>query len=350
MAKPWPLLIPVVLLAGCAPTATESNYRAQEIQIMYPETSEHWLYFNGDPQQIEVAGEMVTLEVRERIDPEAFPDTLSVNGGPIYQQTRPPIPSVASTVRAPYSNDLLVSTKQTLRSVWFHDGAAWWRLSGELGAGKSVTVQPKLDSPRLGDLSRMASGIILDEILARSGGHEVVVYELEAPLAPNVTLNPAPTSSSTLALAVQYSVDTGVSDSEQRSGAYRILDQGSYSGYNEPEPMVILLDSQAELERAWGILKQNKAEMPPLPELDFSQKSALIIFQGLRNTGGYGFQIRSAKISSGNLSISVVMQSPKAGTLVTQALTSPYVLLEVQGKPTDVRVLDQNGKLITQGH
>jgi secondary thiamine-phosphate synthase enzyme len=29
---------------------------------------------------------------------------------------------------------------------------------------------------------------------------------------------------------------------------------------------------------------------------------------------------------------------------------SPYVLLEVQGKPTDVRVLDQNGKLITQGH
>ena len=138
MAKPWPLLIPVVLLAGCAPTATESNYRAHEIQIMFPETAERWLYFSGEPQQVEVAGEVVALAAWEQVDPRAFPGSLSANGAPIYQQTNPPTPSFATTIKAPYSNDLVVSTQQSLRSVWFHDGATWWQVSGPLKAGQSI--------------------------------------------------------------------------------------------------------------------------------------------------------------------------------------------------------------------
>ena len=197
-------------------------------------------------------------------------------------------------------------------------------------------------------MDRASSALILDEILARSGGHEVVVYELETPLASNLALNPGPSNSSTLALAVQYSVGTGASETQERSGAYRIVDQGSYSSYNDPEPMAILIDDQAELERAWALLKGNQVPVPLAPQVDFSQKSALVIFQGLRSTGGYGFEIRSAKLAGDQLSVRIVMQSPKAGTLVTQALTSPYVLLEVQGKPTAARILDQNGRLIAQ--
>ena len=209
-------------------------------------------------------------------------------------------------------------------------------------------MAPKLDSPRLDDLDRASSEIILDEILARSGGHEVVVYELKTPLAPNLGLNPGPSESSTLALAVQYSVATAATNTEERPGAYRILDQGSYSAYDEPEPMAILINNQTELEQAWTLLKGNQVPLPPAPQVDFTQKSVLAIFQGLRNTGGYGFEIRSAKLSGDQLSVRIVMQSPKAGTLVTQALTSPYVLLEVQGKAQDARVLDQAGNLIAQ--
>jgi len=42
------------------------------------------------------------------------------------------------------------------------------------------------------------------------------------------------------------------------------------------------------------------------------------------------------------------LRKPKPGSLVTQAITSPYVLLRVQGKPAKVRFLDERGNLLEQ--
>ncbi len=94
----------------------------------------------------------------------------------------------------------------------------------------------------------------------------------------------------------------------------------------------------------------NHDEQPP--PVDFSQNGVLLVAMGQRNTGGYAvdFANSEAVISAGVLRFSVNWREPRKGMMVTQALTSPCMLLKTPKAEFErIEIKDQNGVLRLSG-
>ncbi|WP_223299545.1 protease complex subunit PrcB family protein [Meiothermus taiwanensis] len=83
---------------------------------------------------------------------------------------------------------------------------------------------------------------------------------------------------------------------------------------------------------------------PATPSVDFSQSRVVAFFWGQKPTGGYGVQYVSSQLSGSTLRVTLRLVSPAPGAILTQALTSPFVLLEVPGRFNRVEFVDVNGR------
>lgn len=91
---------------------------------------------------------------------------------------------------------------------------------------------------------------------------------------------------------------------------------------------------------------RSQTEKPPA--VDFNQYGVLLVAMGQKNTGGYAVDLASndARIESDVLNISVLWQQPRRGMMVTQALTSPCLLLKIpKAQFQHIEVKDQSGKV-----
>ena len=82
------------------------------------------------------------------------------------------------------------------------------------------------------------------------------------------------------------------------------------------------------------------------PPVDFTQNGVLLVAMGQKNTGGYAVDLAAsdAEISESILKLSVNWHEPKKGMMVTQALTSPCLLLKVpKARFERIEVKDQSG-------
>jgi hypothetical protein len=82
------------------------------------------------------------------------------------------------------------------------------------------------------------------------------------------------------------------------------------------------------------------------PPVDFTQNGVLLVAMGRKNTGGYTVDLAAsdAEISDSILKLSVNWREPKKGMMVTQALTSPCMLLKVpKARFERIEVKDQSG-------
>jgi len=75
----------------------------------------------------------------------------------------------------------------------------------------------------------------------------------------------------------------------------------------------------------WQSFWQQVGREPPRV-LDTSAEMAAAIFLGEKNTGGYGAEIIAARVREGRLVIDYRESSPAPDAMVTQALTSPWVV------------------------
>jgi hypothetical protein len=69
-----------------------------------------------------------------------------------------------------------------------------------------------------------------------------------------------------------------------------------------------------------------RLQPPPLPGADLERETLLAVFLGQKPTGGYGADVRGVTLEGGDLFIDLVETSPAPGAMVTQALTSPWLL------------------------
>ena len=75
----------------------------------------------------------------------------------------------------------------------------------------------------------------------------------------------------------------------------------------------------------WQSFWQQVGREPPRV-LDPSAEMAAAIFLGEKNTGGYAADVIGARVREGRLVIDYRESSPAPGAMVTQALTSPWVV------------------------
>lgn len=100
-----------------------------------------------------------------------------------------------------------------------------------------------------------------------------------------------------------------------------------------PEKDYAVLRSEQEYS---GVLSNtDSANLRTIP-VNFSNDILIAVFQGQKNTGGYGISIKKITDDGETLTVYVQEISPGGGCMVTMALTSPYSIVKIQ--KTDKRI------------
>jgi len=126
----------------------------------------------------------------------------------------------------------------------------------------------------------------------------------------------------------------------------REIGRSLYCNTGDDQPRVTLLpDPQAVLDwqAARGITLAGGEAL--------SQTSYALVELGARPTGGYGLAVARAAVLRGEVAVlSATFLSPPAGSIRTQALSSPCVLVQLpRGRYTRVDVEDQSGTVRASG-
>lgn len=335
----------MLALVGCIPQPEQQAYQLSEIQVLFAENTERWTYFYGEPQVVRLGERSLALSKGPTASPLAVPEALLVGGEALYREISPALPRVAQTTRTFPGLQFVVRTSRSVQSAWLFDGG-WSRLGGAFASNAAQVVENRPGSPRLAALSEAENEAVLREILGRRGGRPVVLYELEPPLAPN-RYEPAPSRSQVSALAVQYGLETELTLMPPNPNpSPRVMLQGSQAAYTAPTPAAYLASNPSQLLNIWRLATGNQLPQPATPSVDFNLNRVVAFFWGQKPTGGYGVQYVSSQLSGSTLRVTLRLVSPPPGAIVTQALTSPFVMLEVSGRFSKVEFVDAGGRAL----
>ena len=146
--------------------------------------------------------------------------------------------------------------------------------------------------------------------------------ESAATLAPQTPVRQAASS------AAVYSAQEHQEQAGRIEVAYEILEKGSYG--REFAPAVI--ENQADLDRLYGLLYGQSGRSAP--KIDFKRKKVIAVRAGPFNTGGYGIHLYSAKYTHDGLETVFLISTPEPGQIVTQAFTTPYLIISMGVPPS----------------
>lgn len=76
----------------------------------------------------------------------------------------------------------------------------------------------------------------------------------------------------------------------------------------------------------------------------FEKEQLLVIFMGQRSTGGYSISLKTIQSQGDSLSIETYEKSPDPGAIVTQVLTYPLLILQLDRNYSSFQISDQQGK------
>lgn len=110
------------------------------------------------------------------------------------------------------------------------------------------------------------------------------------------------------------------------------IDRGQYGDIVEGTQTV--LRDEETYASFWERLHADRGSVPDRPNVDFEEEIVVAIVLGQRSTGGYGVEIGEVLASDGGGQIQVQFTETMPGNncVVTQALTSPYVLATVEAQ------------------
>jgi PrcB C-terminal len=87
----------------------------------------------------------------------------------------------------------------------------------------------------------------------------------------------------------------------------------------------VLATTEGEYRRLWA----EKIGDEPAPPVDFTKGVVVFLLAGSRPTGGWSVVPESVEVTGTRAVIHAKIQGPGRGTVVTQALTSPYAVVFV---------------------
>lgn len=95
------------------------------------------------------------------------------------------------------------------------------------------------------------------------------------------------------------------------------------------------LQAVARNDAEWlGLRKRHalvQSNSPPLPDIDFEKEMVAAVFLGDKPTGGYAVEIVRSEKTKGLLTISFREQSPRPGSIQTQAFVQPFHIVSIPG-------------------
>ena len=156
-----------------------------------------------------------------------------------------------------------------------------------------------------------------------------------APLEAAATFAPQTTARQAANSAAVYSTQGHQEQAGRIEVAYEILEEGSYgSGFH-----TAVIENQADFDKLYALLHGRSDR--PAPKIDFKRKKVIAVRAGPFNTGGYGIKLYSAIDTQDGLETVFLITAPEPGQIVTQAFTTPYLIISIDvppSKPVSVKL------------
>lgn len=352
------LLISAGLLGGCAMTGP-SNLKVHEA-LLYGATQERivWVYgtLSGPSSSVKLGDTGVDLR-RPVQDPLTVPGTLSVNGKATYRLPTAAVPTrLAVTRRGTTQFSVTPTNPAELSAVYYTDGTSWVKLGGTSGI---VTATPVNGLQGAGNLTDAEAGALSTALLGQGNLAVGVIDETTAPDRP-LTIEPKPEEYQRTALYVLPNVAT-VTGTGPTAGTplnptpttpvagatVNFTELGSGSQASVPTYTVQIAATQPAANTLYSQAYGNQSAAPSAPAV--GNGTIVGVFLGQRPTGGYSVKVVRASAANGVLTLVVRVGAPGPGSIVTQALTSPWTLVRVEGRYSQVQLVDERGQPLQPG-
>lgn len=158
-----------------------------------------------------------------------------------------------------------------------------------------------------------------------------IAWEQELPAASVTTWNIRYILSSEAPLGyTAFSIDWTVSRYEttvQEKQEFTTIDQGYHSGVTSSAYHAIY-DNETWTS-TWNQHMQFMVDPPPPPIVDFSKYTIVAVFMGEVSTGGYAINVYDVVDTGSSILVKVEKTQPGPRTIVTQALTQPYHIIQI---------------------
>ena len=344
------LLLSAGLFSACTMTGP-SNLRVHEA-LLYGGSQERivWVYgtlTGGSAGSLKLGGQTVDLRAQVE-DVVAVPGSLSVDGKATFRQPTSSIAAPLNVTRLS-NGSFEVVTPGGLSAVYYTDGQTWSKLSGLSGTVGASAVSGLQSA---GQLTAEEAGVLSRALLGQGPLAVGVLADVPAADAA-LTVEPTATEYRRTALYVLPGVTTVAAQfpqlprptppAPQPTGErvnFTEVVSGGQSGVTEPTVTVATTSAAAVSLYAQAYARQTGAPTAPDP----GNGTLVGVFLGQRSTGGYGVTVTSATASGDTLTLVAQVRAPGPGSITTQAITSPWTIVRVDGKYQSVRVVDGSGQ------
>ena len=135
-----------------------------------------------------------------------------------------------------------------------------------------------------------------------------------------------------------------------QSNPAELLRKGVYGSCTLYDASGSWVTNPMALENIYAALnKRQLKDGVVLPNIDFEKYGVLFLEMGQRPTGGYtiDFSPSLSRVIDKQAIIKISWNMPQEGLLLTQAVTSPFILLKIyRADITSIIVVDQNEKIL----
>lgn len=333
MPRTWLLVATsLLLLGGCVPT---SALKMHDLYV-YGVENARYTYFYGQTGELLYGDRSLTLAEPDAAQagggrPFAVAGALMVDGGPYLRQSLERLEGAPIAVsRLLFTTDVRLELGADVSEVVYFDGQSYLRLldEGQAGTVQRVVPRPRLNRLRgLGELSGAEADALAAALEARGRPFALAVL-------PTASLPTHPVDGLSEHSRTGVFVQLGVEVSEEVAGGaaeeltWEVVARGSQAvGFQGASYQ--LVTSRDELIALWQRAYGSQLTVPPLPELDYRRETVVALFLGSKPTGGYGVDVVDARDEGGELYLDLRLTEPGPGTITTQALTSPWLVLRV---------------------
>lgn len=126
-------------------------------------------------------------------------------------------------------------------------------------------------------------------------------------------------------------------EDDGNSVKFTVISDGSLSGLSDEAKLLETYNNQASFAVA---LERYPMQVDGVV-VDFEVEQVVLVSMGSQSNGGYAIATESAKDLGDYIELSVLLSSPGAGCITTQAFTHPYQLLIIESKK-EVRTSERN--------
>lgn len=322
----------LLLLGGCMPA---SSVRMDDVYV-YGAEDARYSYFYGEAGQLLYEGRTIALtepapDAPRGSDPLVVPAALLVDGRPYLREPLEPLATPPVTVgRRAFTTDLQVSLGADVEEVVYYDGQSFLTLlkGGEAGTVQGVVPRPRLNRLRgLGQLGSAEADALAAALTARGKPFALALLPVDS-LPAHAVDGLSEHRRTGVYVQLDVSVAEGSLPAAPTELPWEVVARGNQAvGFSAPTYRMV--GSQEQLITLWQRAYGSQLTVPALPEVDPRRETVVALFLGSKPTGGYGIDVVDAREEGGQLYLDVSLTEPGQGTLTTQALTSPWLIVRV---------------------